>query len=96
MEVAEEAEVEGSGGDTSPRNSTHHELRVGAGDAHALGADDDEAVAVIENVSRRVEQTVYRSDSEWFIVWKSLRTWSSTTSRARRSGLCRPSTTTGR
>jgi Ring finger domain len=71
MRVAEEVEVEGLGGDSSPRNSTNLELRAEAGDTDALRADDDEAAAVIENVSRRVEQQVYRSDAESFIVWRS-------------------------
>jgi hypothetical protein len=32
MAVAEDVEVEGSGGDSSPHNRTHHEFRSGAGD----------------------------------------------------------------
>jgi hypothetical protein len=42
---------EGSGGDTSPHDSTPHEFRAGAVETDALRADDDEAVEVIENVS---------------------------------------------
>jgi hypothetical protein len=64
-------EVEGSGDDTSPHKGTHHEFREGACETDALRSDDDEVAAVIENVSRRVDQKLYRSDAGSYIVWRS-------------------------